>query len=145
MAVLFVCTGNTCRSPMAEAIYSYLTKEKKVKSAGVFAEEGAETSVNTLLVLAENGIDFKHRAKVVDEQDVQNAQVILTMTASHRDLLLSMYPKMKEKIYTIKKYVTDVEGDVIDPFGGDKQMYQQTYSELYDLIERLINKEEDCK
>ena len=130
---------------MAEAIYTHLAEGKTAHSAGVFAEEGAGASEHTLFVLKENGMDFHHQASLITPEKVKNAKIILTMTASHRDLLSNMYPEMKEKVYTIKQYVTDVEGDVIDPFGGDLAMYQQTYEELLALIEKLIDREEDCK
>ena len=106
--VLLVCTGNTCRSPMAEAILTRLAEEKgvvvSVRSAGLFAMDGADASENTRKVLEERGIRHSHRARSVDPELIEWADLILTMTMSHKWRLISTNPDSVDKVYTLKEY-----------------------------------------
>lgn len=142
MNIYFVCTGNTCRSPMAEAILkSKNLKDVNVRSAGVFALEGGEMSENAKQVLTEENIDFHHRTRLVTEDDIQWADLILTMTLSHKEMLLRSFPQANGKTFTLKEYVTPYSSlDVSDPFGGDIHTYKYTYNELKRLIDELGNK-----
>ena len=142
-SIVFVCTGNTCRSPMAEALFKDIIKEKggmdefEVSSRGVYAFSGDPSSRQAIEVMKkEFGIDMQqHRAKVLDGSDIIGAYLVLTMTMHHKDMILDIYPEASDKIYTIKEYAqveddtefdsdTDVEGDtdISDPFGGDYQI-----------------------
>lgn len=112
--VLLVCTGNTCRSPMAEAILTRLVAEAglevSVRSAGLFAIDGAEASENTRRVLRERGIRRSHRARSVDRELIEWADLILTMTLDHKRRLIAMNPDSVGKVYTLKEYaLTDDE------------------------------------
>lgn len=143
MNILFVCTGNTCRSPMAKAIFTHLWPELgKADSAGIFAANGQDASINTVKVLEENDIHIKHRSKLLEEEDVNRATYVFTMTESHKAVLMDMYPGGADKIFTLKEFVDGKKGDqdVIDPFGGSLDVYRATFSELKHLIERLPEK-----
>ena len=112
--VLLVCTGNTCRSPMAEAILARLAGEEglkvSVRSAGLFAMDGAEASENTRRVLGERGIRFSHRARSIRPELIDWADLILTMTLDRKRRLISMNPDSVGKVYTLKEYaLTDGE------------------------------------
>ncbi len=138
--VLFVCTGNTCRSPMAEAILKSMNlPDVEVKSAGLFAASGSPGSPLAQDVLDENNIEHNHRAVLFSSEEAEWADLILTMTANHKQFIHQQYPEAKSKTYTLKEFV-GTEGDVSDPFGGTIDTYRETFMELRELIAKLREK-----
>ena len=142
MNIYFICTGNTCRSPMAEAILTSLQVHNvKVRSAGIYALEGGEMSENAKSVLGAEGISLDHRSKVVSKEDLEWADLILTMTSAHKELVVRSYPEIKAKIFTLKEYTAPyTTKDISDPFGGDYHQYEQTFQELKQYINILKDK-----
>lgn len=116
MKILFVCTGNTCRSPMAEALLKDMNKDLEVKSAGVFAIPDQSASEHTVSVLAERGIDIDHQAQPVSEELLTWADLVLTMTRQHKQSLIMNYPHLQDKFFTLKEYVLNVDNNVSEQF-----------------------------
>ncbi|MFV9510396.1 low molecular weight protein arginine phosphatase [Tepidibacillus sp. LV47] len=115
MNVLFVCTGNTCRSPMAEKILQKKAKENQidlqVKSAGIAAFEGQPASKHARQVMKDYGMDDRHQTRRVSKELLEWADLILTMTEGHKSVLIDQYPEFAEKVYTLKEYTHRIEGN----------------------------------
>ena len=126
MNILFVCTGNTCRSPMAAALFNKIAMEKnldvRIESAGLFANDGERASANSVEAMKDYGIDLSgHRAKTVNGELLEQVDVALTMTASHK-MALEQY--LGDKVYTLCEFAGE-NGDIPDPYGGDLQIYKE--------------------
>lgn len=210
--ILFVCTGNTCRSPLAEVLFLFKNNDDRfqVKSAGIQAIDGMPMSEGSKRALQKRGIEEEHTAQSVTEDLIRWADLILTMTFSHKKTLIKQYPQLVDKIFTLKEYVLDDKDivakleqvnehmaqieikrstflsknkekleqhskitkiserqkleqelykqlephykaidelseqlpsfDITDPFGGSEEIYEETFKEIDEMIERLLNK-----
>lgn len=140
--IIFVCTGNICRSPMAE----YLLKDKlgtdsdwTVSSAGTFAGNGMQASRAAIEVLDELGIDGSgHRSRLLDGELVDESTVIVVMTSGHKQHILLMFPDIAEKVFLLKSFGRE-NGDVRDPIGASVGVYRQIRDELSQAMPGLVD------
>ncbi|MGI6492411.1 MAG: low molecular weight protein arginine phosphatase [Pelotomaculum sp.] len=147
MKILFVCTGNTCRSSMAAALARHLLAERSwgpeeflVASAGIAAVEGEPASREAIQALAEMGVDLRgHRAAGLTAEDLAQADLVLTMTAWHRRHVQELHPGEAHKVFTLADYAR-TEGDIPDPIGQPLQSYRATALRLKDLIDKALDR-----
>ena len=143
MKILFVCTGNSCRSPMAHAmaqdIIGRLGHEIKADSAGIYPGAGS-ASPHAQKIMAEMGLDLSnHKTASVNDYNMDEYHLILTMTQAHKNHIAALLGDVDEKLYTLGEYI-GVDGDISDPFGGDEEEYRQCAMQIKSLLELAIPK-----
>ncbi len=142
--ILFVCTGNTCRSPMAAALFQKLNTRQnlRVGSCGLTAMYGDLPSAMAVKALQMDfGIDISgHSSRPVTESFLGQAEYILTMTPVQRDVMRRAYPEQADRILTVGDLAGEPDQSVDDPFGQDLQSYRSTAALLARLIEKIIEK-----
>lgn len=140
MKILFVCSGNTCRSPMAEVLMrraaaEHQLAEVSVQSAGTGALEGAPASEGSYLVTLEAGLDLsRHRAQQLTVELIEWADLILTMSRSHLARVEGMGGDGKSWLLTEYGGQGDGTAEVSDPFGADVEVYRHTFEQLESLV-----------
>ena len=145
--ILFVCTANICRSPIAEKLFNHyvlkINLPYSADSAGLLPG-GQPISTASMQLLLENGImEAKdHIAKQITPEMIQGSYLVLTMEERQRDFLRMQEPKLARKIFTLNEYVGEA-GDIADPYGADLDTYRETYKIIDNRILRLIEKLKD--
>lgn len=153
--ILFVCTGNTCRSPMAEMMLRQLCEERnvtmEVRSAGAATMDGLPISRHAATVLAERGIDVDHQSSALHSSLVDWADLILTMTESHRRFVVQRFADASAKTFTLKQYVASLQSagengtlsyrsDIADPYGGTLADYKQCALEIEGELVKMFTR-----
>lgn len=148
--VLIICTGNTCRSPMAEAMMKKLFADRfgkakaiekvYVASAGLNAFPGGPASVEAQEAMSSRGLSLlDHQSRLVTAHDLMTADLILTMTRSHRNGILDQFPELESKIHLLNSN----SGDVSDPFGGSQSVYANCADQIDSYLQQWVPKLDD--
>lgn len=141
--IAFVCSGNTCRSPMAEAVFNHIFSGsyKSAVSFGLFACGGEPISENAVLALKHKGIASteenryeEHIATPTSEEKLMNCDMIIGITEAHTLELLGRFPTLASRIYSMPKAIAD-------PYGGDLECYKGCLEEITAGIKELFNVE----
>ncbi|MBS7297888.1 MAG: low molecular weight protein arginine phosphatase [Eubacteriales bacterium] len=141
MNVLFICTGNTCRSPMAAALFNKIAVERnldvRIESAGLFANDGDGASAEAIVAMKKYDIDLLgHHSQTINAELIENSDLILTMTAAHK-MILDQYAS--EKTFTICEYA-EMDGDIPDPYGSDVEEYEKCAEKLFTALKKCADK-----
>lgn len=159
MNILFVCTGNTCRSPMAQALLQKefekrgLSEKFKVRSAGLSSLEGDTISFEAVQALSNYEIeDYAHSSQRLDEQLMADSDIILTMTRFHTKMILTLHPQHQMKVAAIHDYLNynkariasehlpvDDFLEVVDPYMQSQAVYDATAAQLAEMMTALAD------
>lgn len=131
--ILFVCTGNTCRSPMAQAIFNSLAvgTELSACSCGIYGDGISPISKNAKSALAEIGIEFEHISAPISKELIKNADFIVGMTSNHARNIIALFPEYADKVYAMPM-------DISDPYGGNIETYRSCRDEIEICVKQLI-------
>ena len=131
--LLFVCTGNTCRSPMAEAVFNSLCDGNKfhADSCGLYADGFSRISENACKALSEFGIDFDSTSKTITRELCEKAHYIIGISNRHAGALAVAFPEFENKIYSFPI-------DIPDPYGCDLDVYKECLDKITEGVKAIL-------
>ncbi len=145
--ILFVCTANVCRSPMAEAIFNALAEEKSLPwravSAGVAALEGEDITPNARAALEEVGIyPDGPGARQVSEVMLEEAEIVLVMSPGHVRTLRRHSGSLSDEVYTLPEYATGIasEEGIPDPYGHTMATFRASVRQLLSYVDKVVER-----
>lgn len=137
--IVFLCDGNTCRSPMAEGLFKKMVKNADISSAGFANASGEDPSDYTILVCNNKGIDLSDFTTTnIADVDFDSVDLVLTATVHNKNKIMKMYPNLNA--HTIKEYSGMYEDtDITDPAtDGGLGEYVVCYFEIKEALERIL-------
>ena len=148
MKIMFICTGNICRSAMAHKLLEKKLEQNnrsdvEVFSCGTFANPKEKSTYSALEVMKEYEVDLSsHQATNIFKSPIQDMDLILCATTSHKYFVLQQYPDLEGKVFTMKEYVHfDESGkdiDISDPWGYDIEIYRFCAGEIDTCLDKLL-------
>ena len=157
--ILFVCTGNSCRSVMGKAICEQLLRERGlfggdpstppakrifVMSAGVAAVEGMTATFETRSVLRNNGMDIAgHRAARITDEMIRHAELMFVMEEVHREEIVKRVPEAASKVFMLRAFGLDAaeaptDASIVDPIGKPLEVYEVCFATIKEAVERVV-------
>lgn len=146
--VLFICTANICRTPIAHYYLKHLLKkdglesEINVQSAGTWAIHGIPAAHFSRLVCNDHGIDLdEHQSQPIDLPLMKSADIVLCLAIQHKYDLCQIFPHFRSKIFTLKEYLQEDPGDdysIDDPYGKNIELYRETFDNISREVERIF-------
>lgn len=146
--LIFICTGNICRSPMA-MYYAQLKANHKnvgeyyIDSAGISAIEGEKSSTNAVLAMNKYGVSMeRHKATPIEKSDIKEADYIFVMTKIHKRIVSEMYPELASRVFTLKEFAFPdaVYIDIDDPWGYNIEIFNSVAKEIVDCVDKIFEK-----
>lgn len=131
--IIFVCTGNTCRSPLCESYLKTKYPTEDITSRGLFVT-GHNTSEKSLAIIKENELISPQKPMQLTEEDLTDS-LILVMGAHHKKMILSLNPEAN--VHLLSEYTTGEQVDVQDPFGGTVEQYEEVFEQLKSYLDKI--------
>ena len=147
--ILFVCTANRCRSPMAERLFKKILQSQgqsigawQVTSAGVWTKDGILPDNKLIVTMDAFAIDISdHRSRMLDQTIIEDQDLVLVMEYHHHEALCFEFPDQSDMIFLVSEMI-DKHFEISDPFSGPLIAYQQTAERLEEILnqgfERIV-------
>lgn len=132
--IVFVCTGNTCRSPLAESYAKSTYENHTFSSRGIMVTE-TMTNPSSQQIIDEEKLSQPDAPQQISDEDAKNS-ILLTMTKGQQDLLKELYPD--SEVYLLSEYADGSAMDIIDPVGGRYEDYREVYAQMKSFIDKLF-------
>jgi protein-tyrosine phosphatase len=147
MKIMFICTGNICRSAMSEAMLKKMVKEQnkniEIYSCGTYADNGDVATNEAIQTMQRYNVDLtNHRATNITKSKIKEMDLILCATLNHKNMVIKMFPELAPKTFTMKEYAGYPQNDldISDPWGYGINVYEECAKEISDCLNVIIDK-----